>query len=175
MARSCGFLPACRTRPRHSRIRSSSTCLARFVRNGSEQPLRRQKSDVRSQKNNEGFTSFYHRPAAHVGRSPERVFVPGNPHPVVMKQTSDEVHLLTRLRDEAHRFAITFHRKLRGKRTLKSALDDIPGVGPARRRALLSAFGSVKAIRGATASQIGAVPGIGPELARAVADHLRNK
>jgi len=105
-------------------------------------------------------------------RSPERVFQPGKQHPVVMSQTSDEVFLLTRLRDEAHRFAITFHRKRRAKRTLKSALDDIPGVGPARRKALLQAFGSVKGMRTASVEQLSAVNGIGPELAKVIAEQL---
>ena len=105
-------------------------------------------------------------------RSPERVFLPGKQHPVILKQTSDEVYLLTRLRDEAHRFAITFHRKRRGKRTLKSALDDIPGVGPARRKALLQAFGSVKAMRGKTAAELAVVAGIGEELAAVIVAKL---
>lgn len=101
-------------------------------------------------------------------RSPERVFLPNKQHPLVLPQTSDEVHLLTRLRDEAHRFAITFHRKLRGKRTLASALDDIAGIGPARRKALLVAFGSVGKIEAAPVTDIAAVDGIGPELAAAI-------
>ncbi len=106
-------------------------------------------------------------------RSPERVFLPANPHPVVMKQTSNEVHLLARLRDEAHRFAITFHRKRRNKRTFKSQLDKIPGIGPARRKALLVTFGSVKAIRQASQEQLCAVSGISEELATLIATTLR--
>ena len=98
-------------------------------------------------------------------RSPERVWRPGAAHPLILPQQSDEVLLLTQLRDEAHRFAITFHRQVRGKRTLSSALDDIGGVGPARKAALLQAFGSVKGVRAATEEAIAALPQIGPALA----------
>lgn len=98
-------------------------------------------------------------------RSPERVWLPARAHPVVMPPTSNEVYLLTRIRDEAHRFAITFHRQRRRARILKSGLDDIPGVGPARRRALLSHFGSLAALRSASVDQIAAVEGIGPQMA----------
>jgi len=110
--------------------------------------------------------------AGGVKRSRERVFLPGVREPVALRSHTDELFLLTHLRDEAHRFAITFHRKLRGKGTLRSALDEVPGVGPARRRALLKAFGSVKGIRAAGVEAIAAVPGIGPGLARAVVEAL---
>ncbi len=105
-------------------------------------------------------------------RSAERVFLPGVREPVVLRHHTDELFLMTSLRDEAHRFAITFHRKLRGKRTLTSALDGIPGVGPARRRALVAALGSVPRIRQASEAEIAAVPGIGPALARAIHEAL---
>src|SRR5690606_37697537 len=75
-----------------------------------------------------------------VTRSPERVFLPGRKNPVVLKQNSAEIFLLERLRDEAHRFAITFHQELRRKQTMKSALDDIPGVGERTRKDLLRHF-----------------------------------
>ena len=105
-------------------------------------------------------------------RSPERVFMPGNPHPVVMKQTSDEVHLLERVRNEAHRFAITFHRKRRAKRILTSELDGIAGVGPSRRTALLRAFGSVKNLREAGVKEIASVEGVSLKVAQAVVTAL---
>ncbi|MCA9546696.1 MAG: excinuclease ABC subunit UvrC [Myxococcales bacterium] len=106
-------------------------------------------------------------------RSSERVFIPGRSNPVLLKPHTDELFLLTHLRDEAHRFAITFHRKLRQKSTLTSALDEIPGVGPGRRRALLRAFGSVRGVTQASEAQIAAVPGIGAALAATIAEALR--
>jgi excinuclease ABC subunit C len=94
-------------------------------------------------------------------RSPERVFVPGAKEPVVLSQTSAEVLLLARLRDEAHRFAITFHQKLRHQARMRSALKDVPGIGPTRERALLTHFGSLKRIRAASLEELAAAPGIG--------------
>ncbi len=111
--------------------------------------------------------------AGGVTRSEERVFLPGVRDPVVLRAHTDELFMLTHLRDEAHRFAINFHRKLRAGGTLKSALDGIPGIGPARRRALLRAFGSVKGLRAAAERDIEAVSGIGPSLARVVHEALR--
>ncbi len=107
-----------------------------------------------------------------VVKSPERVFLPGARDPLVLRQDSAEVHLLVRLRDESHRFAITYHRQRRSRRTLRSALDEVPGVGPGRRRALLKHFGSLRALRAASEEEIVAVPGLGPALARAVRAHL---
>jgi len=100
--------------------------------------------------------------------SPERVFVLGRKDPVVLRQNSPELFLLARLRDEAHRFAITYHRKLRSRSTLRSALDEIPGVGAARRKALLKHFGSLKRLREASAEQIAEVEGVGKGLARQI-------
>ncbi len=100
--------------------------------------------------------------------SPERVFLPGAKEPIVLKQTSPELLLLARLRDEAHRFAITFHRELRQKSRLHSILDDIPGVGPTRKKALLSHLGSLKRVREADVAALAAVPGIGPKAAEAI-------
>lgn len=99
-------------------------------------------------------------------RSPERVFLPGVREPVVLRPHTDELFLMTRIRDEAHRFAITFHRKLRRGRSFETVLDAVPGIGPGRRRALLQAFGSVKRLRAASEAELAAVPGIGPRLAR---------
>jgi len=102
-------------------------------------------------------------------RSPERVWLPEAAHPIILPQTSNEVFLLTRLRDEAHRFAITHHRKRRRKRTLVSRLDGIAGVGPAMRRTLLREFGSVAAVAQANRGQLQAVSGVGPALAARIA------
>jgi excinuclease ABC subunit C len=109
---------------------------------------------------------------SEMARSPERVFLPGRKDPVVLRQNSAELFLLARLRDEAHRFAITFHRELRRRRNLRSALEDIPGVGAARRRALLRHFGSLRRVREASAEEIASVPGLGPSQARAIHQHL---
>jgi len=87
---------------------------------------------------------------------------------VLLPATSPALYLVQRLRDEAHRFAITYHRDLRAKRTMKSAFDDLPGVGPKRRQALLRVFGSIKRVREAPEEQIAAVPGIGAALARRI-------
>jgi excinuclease ABC subunit C len=92
--------------------------------------------------------------------SPERVFRPGQKNPIVLRQNSEELHLLARIRDEAHRFAITFHRELRSRETLRSQLDVIPGVGRERVRALLRQFGSVRRVRQATLAELEAVQGL---------------
>ncbi len=103
-----------------------------------------------------------------VERSEERFFIPGRKNPVLLRQGSPALFLLERLRDEAHRFAITYHRKLRSKNALKSSLEDIPGIGPARRRALLRHFGSLKKIREANLEELMAAPGLPEPLARKV-------
>ena len=103
---------------------------------------------------------------------PERVFVPGRKDPVVLRPGSSELYLITRLRDEAHRFAITHHRKRRGKRALRSELDAIPGVGPALRKALLRRFGSLDAVRRADVAALAEVKGVGPRLAARIRDAL---
>jgi excinuclease ABC subunit C len=105
----------------------------------------------------------------------EEVWCPGQEYPVIMSRTSEGLYLLQRVRDEAHRFAITYHRAKRGKAVTASALDSVPGLGPARRAALLKAFGSVKNISAATPDEIAAaVPGIGPKLAETVVAALHS-
>lgn len=99
---------------------------------------------------------------------PERVFVPGAKDAIVLPNGSVELYLMTRLRDEAHRFAITHHRKRRGKRSLASALDGIAGVGPVIKRALVKHFGTIKAIRVASVEQLCEVEGVGPKLAQSI-------
>ncbi|WP_404382499.1 excinuclease ABC subunit UvrC [Knoellia locipacati] len=101
----------------------------------------------------------------------EEVWVPGQDFPVVLPRTSEGLYLLQRLRDEAHRFAITFHRQRRSKAMTNSALDGIPGLGDVKRKALLRQFGSVKRIRAASAEELVEVPGIG----RALADVIQRE
>jgi len=107
------------------------------------------------------------------GAEQDRFFVPGRANPIVPPKNSAGLRLLARIRDEAHRMAVTFHRRRRGKNTLVSTLTRIPGVGPARARLLLRAFGSLDAIRGASPDALGAVPGISEKLARTIAEHLQ--
>ena len=98
----------------------------------------------------------------------EEVWLPGEEYPVILPRSSEGLYLLQRVRDEAHRFAITYHRAKRGKAAIDSALDDVPGLGPARRAALLKEFGSVRKLSAASVAEVGAVPGIGPKLAATV-------
>ncbi|MBI2963752.1 MAG: excinuclease ABC subunit UvrC [Deltaproteobacteria bacterium] len=108
-----------------------------------------------------------------IRRSEERVFLPNRKNPVVLPRNSNALFLLQRVRDEAHRFAITFHRELRSRERFRSLLDDVPGVGPQRRRRLLQHFGSLRRLAAATAEEIAAVPGVGLERARAIAERLQ--
>ncbi|MFP4600622.1 MAG: excinuclease ABC subunit UvrC [Persicimonas sp.] len=103
-----------------------------------------------------------------VTRSPERVFVPGRKNPIVLKSNSAELYLLERLRDEAHRFAIRFHKKLRRKQTLRSSLEDVPGVGPTTRKSLLRHFGSLKKIKNASVDELAGVDGVGEKTAEEI-------
>ena len=96
-------------------------------------------------------------------------------YPVILPRTSEALYLLQRLRDEAHRFANTFHRERRSKSMTRSALDGIQGLGEARRKALLARFGSVKRVRAATADELAEVPGIGPALAQRIAAELAGR
>jgi len=112
--------------------------------------------------------------AKEVERSNERVFLPGRKNPVVLRQNAPALLLLARIRDEAHRFAITYHQKLRGKKALASALDAIPGVGPARRKELLRHFGSLAALKQASGEEVATVPGIGPGVAEKIVNSLKD-
>jgi len=103
---------------------------------------------------------------------PERVFVPGAKDAIRLRPGTSELYLMTQLRDEAHRFAISHHRKRRGKRALHSALDDIPGVGPALKKTLLQAFGSVAGIVAADDAALAAIKGVGPALVKRVREAL---
>jgi excinuclease ABC subunit C len=103
-----------------------------------------------------------------VTSSPERVFKPNRKNPIILDQNSAEMYLLERLRDEAHRFAINFHRKRRRKETLSSSLDDIDGVGPKTKRELLKHFGSLDAIKDARPEELEDVEGVGPSTAETI-------
>ncbi len=102
----------------------------------------------------------------------EEVWLPGEEYPVILPRSSEGLYLLQRVRDEAHRFAITYHRHKRGKAATTSALDDVPGLGPARRKALLKQFGSVRKLGAASIEEIAVVPGIGPRLAATISAAL---
>jgi excinuclease ABC subunit C len=99
----------------------------------------------------------------------EEVWTPGEEYPIILPRSSEGLYLLQRVRDEAHRFAITYHRQKRGKAATSSVLDDVPGLGPARRKALIKHFGSVRKLTAASVEEIAVVPGIGPRLAATVA------
>ena len=104
----------------------------------------------------------------------EEVWLPGEADPVILSRTSEGLYLLQRVRDEAHRFAITYHRQKRSARMTISALDDVTGLGQTRRTALLKHFGSVRRIRQASEAELTEVPGVGPSTARAVLAALSN-
>lgn len=104
-------------------------------------------------------------PVAGLAKENEWLYVPGNPEPIVLLPNSAGLHLVMRVRDEAHRFAVTFHRSLRGKGMTASALDALDGVGPVRKKRLLGAFGTVGALKRASVDEIAAVKGVTPALA----------
>jgi len=102
----------------------------------------------------------------------EEVWLPDSDFPVILPRTSQGLYLLQRIRDEAHRFAITFHRQKRGKAMTVSALDAVPGLGASKRKALLAHFGSVKGVKAATVEELSEAKGIGPALAGAIISHF---
>src|SRR5206468_115468 len=104
-------------------------------------------------------------PVAGLAKEREELFLPGNPDPVMLPATSQGLYLVQRIRDEAHRFAITYHRNIRAKASISSQLDEIPGIGPRRKKDLLKRFGSVKGIRQASTEDIATVPGLSAKLA----------
>ncbi len=111
-------------------------------------------------------------PVAGLAKQQEELFVPGRDLSLMLPRHSQGLYLLQRIRDEAHRFAITAHRARRTKIGMASQLDAIPGIGPARRKALLGKFGSIDRIRGATVAELTEVPGITEDLARSIIEHL---
>ncbi len=113
-----------------------------------------------------------HIPAIGLAKQQEEVFVPGRSKPILLPRDSEALYLLQRVRDEAHRFAITYHRRLRQGKGLTSALDNVPGIGPKRRQALLRHFGSVEAIREAPVEELVTVKGMTREVAERVKEQL---
>ena len=111
-------------------------------------------------------------PVIGLAKRLEEVFLPGQSKPLLLPKTSASLRLLQVLRDEAHRFALQHHRKLRGKRTLTSALDTIPGIGPTRRTTLLQTFGSVRRLREVSVEEIAQVKGFSLKLAEELKTHL---
>ena len=112
-----------------------------------------------------GITDVY---VAGIAKRLEELWLPDDDYPVVLPRTSQALYLVQRIRDEAHRFAITFHRSKRGKAMVASALDEVPGLGEVKRAALIKHFGSVAQIKQASAEELTAVPGIGPALAQKI-------
>jgi excinuclease ABC subunit C len=102
----------------------------------------------------------------------ERIFMPGREEPITLDQRSPALFLLMRIRDEAHRFAITFHRKLKGKAAIKSSLDSVPGVGPKKKKALIKRFGSPRGVKLASVDELTQVEGINEKLARVIFEHF---
>ena len=111
-------------------------------------------------------------PVISLAKENEDIYITGSTEPIRIDKSSPELHLLQRIRDEAHRFAVTYHRKLRSKRGKESALDTIPGIGPARKKALIKKFGSVRNIRDATIEQLSSVEGITAGLAKRILESL---
>jgi excinuclease ABC subunit C len=111
-------------------------------------------------------------PLAALAKREEELWVPGWNEPVALPNGSPSLYLVKRVRDEAHRFAIEYHRELRGKAMTRSMLDDVPGIGPGRKKALLKHFGSLKKLRAASVDEIATVKGVGRAAAEAVAEAL---
>lgn len=114
-------------------------------------------------------------PVISIAKECEHIFVKGKPAPIVLPKESKALHLVQRIRDEAHRFAITYHTRLAAKRATASGLDEVPGIGPRRKRALLQRFGSLEAMRGLGWEELARVEGMSERAARAVADYLARR
>jgi excinuclease ABC subunit C len=113
-----------------------------------------------------------HIPHVGLAKRLEEVYFPDRPDPLLIPRGAESLFVLQHVRDEAHRFAVSYHRQKREKRALASPLDEIAGIGPARKKALLKRFGSLAHLRDAEVAEIADTPGVGPELARAIWDHL---
>jgi len=113
-------------------------------------------------------------PVAALAKSKEEVFIPGISSPLDIDPDSPGGRMLRHLRDEAHRFALNYHRRLRARALTSSTLDNLPGVGPARKKALIRHFGTAAKVGGASPEQLAGVPGIGPALARQIHLALQN-
>jgi excinuclease ABC subunit C len=113
-------------------------------------------------------------PMVSLAKENEEVFIPGNPQPVRIAKDSPSLHILQRARDEAHRFAISYHQKLRHKEVIASVLDDIPGIGPKRKKVLLRKFGSIEAIKEASVEELSQTKNMTQTLAKKVKEHLKD-
>jgi excinuclease ABC subunit C len=114
-------------------------------------------------------------PLISLAKRDEEVYTLGSGSPIRLSRRSPALRLLQRARDEAHRFAVTYTRKLRTRRTVVSGLSEIPGVGPARQKLLLERFGSMRALATAPAEEVAKLPGFGPALARSILEHLNRR
>lgn len=111
-------------------------------------------------------------PTVALAKENEEIFIPGSPDPILLPRSSQGLYLVQRIRDEAHRFGITYHRKLRSDRTFKSVLDEIPGIGPKRKQALLKHFGSVRAISAASLEELAALEGMTRHAAEKIKEYI---
>ncbi len=111
-------------------------------------------------------------PTVGLAKENEEIFIPGSPDPIILPRSSQGLYLVQRIRDEAHRFGITYHRKLRSDRTFKSVLDEIPGIGPKRKQALMKHFGSVRAISNASLEELAALDGMTRDAAEKVKEYI---
>src|SRR5205085_4015037 len=111
-------------------------------------------------------------PTVGLAKENEEIFIPGSPDPIILPRSSQGLYLVQRIRDEAHRFGITYHRKLRSDRTFKSVLDEIPGIGPKRKQALIKHFGSVRAISAASIEELAALDGMTRDAAEKVKEYI---
>ncbi|MCB0139698.1 MAG: excinuclease ABC subunit C, partial [Caldilineaceae bacterium] len=112
-------------------------------------------------------------PIVGLAKREEEIFRPGESQPIWLKRGSGALHLVQRVRDEAHRFAITYHRNLRSKEQIRSKLDDIPGIGPSRRKALLKHYGGdLDKIRNASVEELSALDGISRKVAETIKERL---
>ena len=111
-------------------------------------------------------------PTVGLAKENEEIFIPGSPDPIILPRSSQGLYMVQRIRDEAHRFGITYHRKLRSDRTFKSVLDEIPGIGPKRKQALMKHFGSVRAISAASLEDLAQLDGMTRDAAEKVKEYI---
>ena len=111
-------------------------------------------------------------PTVGLAKENEEIFIPGSPDPIMLPRSSQGLYMVQRIRDEAHRFGITYHRKLRSDRTFKSVLDEIPGIGPKRKQALMKHFGSVRAMSAASVEDLAALDGMTRDAAEKVKEYI---
>ena len=111
-------------------------------------------------------------PTVGLAKENEEIFIPGSPDPIILPRSSQALYLVQRIRDEAHRFGITYHRKLRSDRTFKSVLDEIPSIGPKRKQALMKHYGSIRAMSAASVEDLAALDGMTRDAAEKVKEYI---